>query len=163
MISLVSLSQISFAQGITIKDVSEAWSRMGAMVVETAKLMPEEHYSFSPIDPLASFGDLVNHTTGANYLFGATVKLEKPSETKEINTSNKQEVIDGLEASFKFIGNGISKLSDQELKEEIEWFGSKMSRLQAILTMTDHLQRQHGKAITYVRLKGVAPARSAGW
>ncbi|MEO9964220.1 MAG: DinB family protein [Reichenbachiella sp.] len=147
---------------ISNEQVLSAWDRMTGMVVESTKKMPADHFEFSPIDGLATYGDLVNHTAGANYLFAATVKLERPERT-EIDTGSKKAVIESLEASFKFIRDGIVGLSDEDLVEEIEWFGSKMSRLNAILTMTDHLQREHGKNITYLRLKGVAPERSAGW
>ncbi len=153
---------IKAATPVSAKDVLAAWDRMTQMVVESTKKMPAEHFSFSPIDPLAPYGGLVSHTAGANYLFAPTVKLEQP-DMPEVDTNNKVEVVKNLEASFKFIRDGIAALSDQDLAEEIEWFGAKMSRLNAILTMTDHLQREHGKNITYLRLKGVAPERSAGW
>lgn len=147
---------------ISSEQVLAAWDRMTAMVVGSTQKMPAEHFSFSPVDPLAAYGDLVSHTAGANYLFAATVKLERP-ERNDIDTSNKEAVIKNLEESFEFIRQGIQNLTNSELNEEIEWFGSKMSRLNAILTMTDHLQREYGKNITYLRLKGVEPARSAGW
>ncbi|MEP5613707.1 MAG: DinB family protein [Cyclobacteriaceae bacterium] len=151
-------------QGSTIaqKEVLEAWDRMTNMVVGTSRKMPAEHFSFSPVEPLAPYGALVSHTAGANFMFAATVNLERP-ERPEIDTNDKQAVIKNLEESFDFIKNGIKNLSDADLNEEIEWFGRKMSRLQAILTMTDHLQREYGKNITYLRLKGNAPDQSGGW
>ena len=133
------------------------------MVIGTTKIMPAEHFDFSPIEPLAPYGALVSHTSGANFLFAATVKLDRPSDLEDINTGDKDQVIKRLEESFDFIRGGLEALTAEDLVEEIEWFGSKMSRLQAILTMTDHLQREYGKNITYVRLKGLAPAQSAGW
>lgn len=151
------------AQSLTPKDVENAWASMTDMVVGTAKNMPAEHFSYSPIDPLADFAGLINHTTGANYLFAATVGLERPDPMPRTDATKKEDVIADLEASFAFIMKGIKQLNQEDLEEEIEWFGSKMTRMRAILTMTDHVERQHGKAITYVRLKGVAPARSGGW
>lgn len=163
LVWLFSCQNKTMAQGISSNDVQAAWDNMTTMVVETARLMPAEHYGFVPVEPLSDFAGLINHTTGANYLFAATVNLERPDPMPRTDATKKDDVVADLEASFAFIKGGISQLSDQQLAEEIDWFGSKMSRLQAILTMTDHLQRQHGKAITYLRLKGVAPARSAGW
>ncbi|MEO9853327.1 MAG: DinB family protein [Reichenbachiella sp.] len=147
---------------ITKEQVLAAWERMTNMVINSTEKMPAEFFSYSPIEPLASYGALVNHTAGANYLFAATVKLERP-EQNEIDTDDKEAVVGNLSASFKFIKNGIQQLTNQDLNEEIEWFGSNMSRLNAILTMTDHLQREYGKNITYLRLKGIEPERSAGW
>ncbi len=147
---------------ISANQALSAWDRMTDMVVGSTEKMPAEFFSYSPVEPLATYGGLVSHTAGANYLFAPTVKLEAP-EQADIDTNDKVAVMKNLKASFAFIRKGIEGLSDEELNEEIEWFGAKMSRLNAILTMTDHLQREYGKNITYLRLKGVAPSRSAGW
>lgn len=147
--------------GISPQQAVEAWDRMASMVIETAKLMPAENYSFTPSDPVRVFSDQINHTAGANYLFAAVVKKERPDVAVE--GADKEQVVHDLEASFAFIEEGLSQLTPSDLNEEMEWFGRSMSRLQAILTMTDHLQREHGKTIMYLRAKGVAPAQSAGW
>ena len=158
---VILLVHSAFAQGIGQKQVLDAWEKITTMSVSSVENMPAEHFSFSPVEPLATFAGLVNHTTGANYLFAATVKLERPKVDND--ATKKADVIKNLKASFGFIKGGIEKLSDSDLSEEIDWFGRKMSRLQAILTMTDHAQREHGKVITYLRLKKVAPGRSGGW
>jgi hypothetical protein len=150
------------AQAIKQKDLANAWDTMTNMFVTTAKSMPAEHYSYKPTAEIASFGGLVGHTIGANYLFGPTVSAPKVNRP-EFDDSKKAEVVQRLEASFKYIKDAINKMSDADLNEEIEWFGSKMSRLKAILTMTDHVEREYGKVITYARLKGVAPAGGRGW
>ena len=149
------------AQGISQKNLLEAWERMESMYVGSVEKMPAEYFDFSPIEPLATFAKLANHTTGANYLFASTVKLERPNE--KTDATDKASVVKNLKKSFAFIKDGIKKMSDKDLAEEIEWFGRKMSRLNAILTMTDHLMREQGKVITYLRLKKTAPARSSGW
>ena len=140
-----------------------AWEAMTKMVVETAKAMPEEHYTFKPTDELRDFADQIGHTAGANYLFASVVNLSTPDPMPTTDTKNKQEVIHQLEGSFAYIKGGIEKLSDDELNEEIDFFGNKMSRLQSILIMTSHLQREHGKTTIYTRLKGVAPGPTGGW
>lgn len=149
------------AQSISQKNLLDAWDRMSKMVIETTRKMPAEHFKFAPTEEIATYGQLVDHTASANFMFGPTVNQK--GEIPEIDTSDKKAVIDKLETSFEFIRKGIKNLSDEQLAEEMEWFGSRMTRLNAILTMTDHLQREYGKNITYVRLKGVAPARSGGW
>jgi len=156
------LSNSTKAQAIKQQDLATAWATMTNMFVTTAKAMPAQHFSYKPTSEIASFGGLVGHTIGANYLFGPTVDAPKVGRP-EFDDSSKDEVVKNLEASFKYIKDAIGKLSDADLNEEIEWFGSKMSRLKAILSMTDHVEREYGKVITYARLKGVAPAGGRGW
>ncbi|RDY59763.1 DinB family protein [Flagellimonas nanhaiensis] len=140
-----------------------AWDSMTKMVVETAKAMPEEHYTFKPTSELRDFSEQMAHTSGANYLFASVVKLNSPDPNPVTGTKVKKEVISQMEGSFAFIRSGMEKLKEEDLAEEIEFFGNKMSRLQSILIMTSHLQREHGKSTIYTRLKGVAPGPSGGW
>ncbi|MCL6275488.1 DinB family protein [Muricauda sp. 2012CJ35-5] len=145
------------------ENILVAWDNMTKMVVETAKAMPEENYSFKPTEELRDFAQQLAHTSGANYLFASVVKLETPDPNPITETKAKNKVIAELEGSFAFIRSGIAGLNQEDLNEEIEFFGSKMSRLQSILIMTDHLQREHGKSTIYTRLKGIAPGPSGGW
>ena len=141
----------------------KAWDNMTAMVVETAKAMPSEHYAFKPTAELRSFAEQIGHTAGANYLFASTVKLERPDPVPVTETKEKDQVIKELEVSFAFIKDGMEKLTQDDLNEGIEFFGNKVTRFQAILMMTSHLQREHGKSTIYTRLKGIAPGPSGGW
>lgn len=145
------------------ENVLAAWDSMTKMVVETAKAMPEEHYSFKPTEELRDFAEQMAHTSGANYLFASVVKLETPDPSPVTDTKMKKELVTQMEDSFAFIRSGIQNLNGHDLEEEIEFFGNKMSRLQSILIMTSHLQREHGKSTIYTRLKGVAPGPSGGW
>lgn len=141
----------------------EAWNNMAAMVIQTVKVMPSDHFTFKPTDKLVDFAGLAAHTASANYLFAPTVKLTTPKDIPVSASKDKETIIKELKASFTFIEEGIKKLTSEDLNEEISFFGKKVPRLQAILMMTSHLQREQGKRITYTRLKGLAPARSAGW
>lgn len=152
------------AQQVTKAQLSKAWDDMTAMVVGTAKVMPAEHYSWTPAEGIAYFGKLVSHQIQANYGFAPAIfGLEKPANPPTWDDEVKEDVVKTMEASFKYIKDGIDKMTQADLDEQVEVFGNTTSRLRAILILTSHLQREHGKAITYVRIKGVAPAGSGGW
>lgn len=158
----ILLSNTMFAQ-VKPSAAVKAWDNMTAMVVETAQAMPEKNYAFKPTEGLRDFAEQIGHTTGANYLFASVVKLSRPEPSPTTSTKVKAKVVKELKDSFAFIKGGMTKLTQADLNEEIEFFGSKMSRLQAILIMTSHLQREQGKTTIYTRLKGVAPGQSGGW
>ena len=161
MIIVLALLAPLSAQGISSEKVLKSWDSMTSMFVGNAEKMPSKYFEYSPIEPLSTFAELVNHTAGANYMFAKTVKLTNPK--KDLSARDKKTLVKNLKESFKFIRKGMENLSDRDLKEKINWFGSEMSRLNAILTMTQHLQRESGKVITYLRLKKTAPVRSGGW
>lgn len=160
---LVAFNGLSIkAQGIKQSDLASTWDNMTNMFLTTTKAMPAEHFTYQPTKEVAPFGALVGHTVGANYLFAPTVngpKVDRPS----FDDTKKAEVVEAMEASFKYIKDAIDKLSDSDLSQEIDWFGNKMPRLKAILSLTDHIEREYGKVITYARLKGVTPAAGRGW
>lgn len=152
------------AQQVTKAQLVKAWDDMTAMVVGTAKAMPAEHYGWTPAEGIGYFGKLVSHQIQANYGFAPAIfGLEKPENAPSWDDEVKDDVVKTMEASFKYIKDGISKMTQANLDEQVEVFGKTTSRLRAILILTSHLQREHGKAITYVRIKGVAPAGSGGW
>jgi uncharacterized damage-inducible protein DinB len=135
------LSTTAFSQ-IMPKVAEKAWDNMTKMVIDTANAMPGEHYTFNPAEGLRNFTEQIGHTTGANYLFASVVKLKRPNPSPTSKTTEKAQVIKELTASFAFIKGGIQKLTQADLDEESQFFGRKMSRMQAFLIMTSHLQRE---------------------
>ncbi|UCD61745.1 MAG: DinB family protein [Flavobacteriaceae bacterium] len=163
LIAILGMTQNMTHAQVKPEKLLSAWDAMTTMVVETAQAMPAENYTFKPTEELRDFADQISHTTGANYLFASVVKLNTPDPMPLTDTKQKDEVIGQLKGSFTFIRDGIIKLTQADRNEEIEFFGNKMSRLQSILIMTSHLQREHGKTMIYTRLKGIAPGPTGGW
>lgn len=157
------------SQAIAQKDVVEAWNIASKMVIESAKLMPAEQYSFSPGEPLRSFANQINHTTASNIMFAASVNAGQPDfaiPDRKNPPQEKEAVIALLEKSFNYFGKGLASLNDAQLAEEVPWGRggkSKVTRLKAILIVLSHLQREHGKTIMYLRAKGIKPAPSGSW
>ena len=148
---------------VSAKELTTAWDNMTSMVVETAKAMPSNQYTFKPTEGLRDFSKQMQHTAGANYMFATVVKLERPKENQVTETKDKAKIVKQLKASFAFIKSGMEKLSAADLNERIDFFGRKMSRLQSILIMTSHLIMEHGKSTIYTRLKNTAPGKTQGF
>jgi uncharacterized damage-inducible protein DinB len=158
------------AQAITVEDALNAWDAMSEMVIESAKKMPAEHFSYSPGEPLRNFANQLNHTTASNIGFAYAVNAGKPDfaiPDRSNPPQQKEAVIDILEKSFRYFRSGLEKLSQDDLEATVPWgrAGSQrqITRLKAILIITSHLVQEHGKTIMYLRAKGIAPAPSAGW
>lgn len=169
---LISLFQgpLLKAQAITIEDVIKSWDLVTKMVVESAKLMPAEHYQFTPGTPLRDFADQINHTSGSNISFSASVKAGRPNfplPQRSNPPKTKEDVVDLLEKSFAHFRSGLEKLENSDLEETVPWGRPgnqrQITRLKAILIVTSHLQREHGKTIMYLRAKGIQPAPAGSW
>ncbi len=158
------------AQAITPKDIIDSWDVMTTMVVESAKQMPAQHYQFTPGDPIRNFANQINHTTASNIGFAASVKAGQPDfaiPDRRNPPQDKETVVDILEKSFKYFRSGLEKLSQSDLDEIVAWGHpsnpKKITRLKAILIVTSHLQREHGKTMMYLRAKGIKPAQAGSW
>ena len=158
------------AQAITPQDLLDSWDLMTEMVVASAKLMPAEHYGFTPGDPLRNFADQINHTTASNLGFAAAVNagppdfpLPDPSDPPQ----DKATVVDLLEKSFAHFRSGLETLSQGDLDTQVPWGPRSnrrnISRLKAFLIVSSHLQREHGKTMMYLRAQGIAPAPAGSW
>ena len=168
--TLLALANTVYSQAISIEDAIKAWDSMTKMVVESAKLMPAEDYSFTPGDPLRSFANQLNHTTSSNIGFAQSVKAGRPSfklPSRKNPPNDKATVVDLLEKSFWHFRGGLEKLTTADLSETVPWGRAgnqtQISRLKAILIVTSHLQREHGKTMMYLRAKGIQPAPAGSW
>ncbi len=157
-------------QVITVSEVIDAWDTMTEMVVASAKAMPAEQYDYSPGEPLRSFADQINHTTSSNIGFAGSVNAGAPTFAIPDRSSppqTKDAVIALLEHSFAYFRSGLETLDDEDLAEPVPWGPRSnqrmISRLKAILIVTSHLQREHGKTIMYLRAQGITPPGSGSW
>jgi len=158
------------AQALTPQDLLDSWDLMTEMVVASAKLMPSEHYGFTPGAPLRNFADQINHTTRSNLGFAAAVNagppafpLPDPSDPPR----DKAGVVDLLEKSFAHFRSGLATLSPEDLATPVPWGPQtnrrNITRLKAFLIVSSHLQREHGKTMMYLRAQGIAPAPAGSW
>src|SRR5262245_34200149 len=54
-----------------------AYARVKDFLLKSAEKMPEENYSFKPVDTVRSYGQIVGHVADAQYLFCSIALGEK--------------------------------------------------------------------------------------
>ncbi|MEO9482959.1 MAG: DinB family protein [Ekhidna sp.] len=170
IVMMLGAGYMSRAQAITHEDLLDSWDIMTSMVVESANLMPAEHFTYTPGDPLRNFANQLNHTTASNIGFAKSVNAGPPSFRIPDRSNPPQEkdaVIEILKNSFSYFRGGLEKLSQADLEEKVAWGHpsnpKQITRLKAILIVMSHLQREHGKTMMYLRAKGVQPSQSGSW
>ena len=167
---LCLLAGQTHAQDLTVSDVLDSWDIVTKMVVESAKLMPAEDYSYKPLDPLRNFANQINHTTASNIGFAQSVKAGQPNfaiPDRSNPPQDKEAVVDLLEKSFQYFRGGLANLNESDLEEMVAWGHpsnpKQITRMKAIMIVLSHLQREHGKTIMYLSAKGIKPAPSGSW
>ena len=162
-VTLIGISSIT-AQSLKTERIVFAWKNMKNMVVNSAKAMPEEHFNLVPAEGLRSFADQVKHITTSNRFFVGFLAGENNNETNKNtleNVKGKEAIIRDLEQSFDYVIATLPKI--QGFDDNVNMFGQTVTRMEALMLTEHHLHREHGKITIYMRLKGIAPAKSTSW
>lgn len=154
------------AQSLKTDRLLYSWNNMKNMVVNSAKAMPEEHYSYVPVEGVRGYADQVKHITTSNRYFITMVSGGNPADIgadnqKTQGLQSKAEIIADLEQSFDYVISKIPKI--QGFDNEFDLFGQKVTRTEGLMLMEHHLHREQGKIIFLMRMKGIAPAKSTSW
>jgi uncharacterized damage-inducible protein DinB len=145
--------------------VRTAWEGSKRNLTRSAELMPEADYGFRPVDTVRTFGQILAHVAGANYVFCSAAKGEKsPHEEAafEKTATTRAQIIKALNDSIAYCDTAFAALDDKRAGETIELpFGmGKGARALPLMLNTGHLQEHYGNLVTYFRVKGMVPPSS---
>lgn len=128
-------------------------------LVQAARSMPAEKYSFSPTPAQMSFGKLVLHVAGSNDFMCSKISGTKAPDRPELQpTDAKDKLVSALEESFKYCTTSLASVTDSNLGEEVPFFGGRsISRAAAMLGLSEDWGDHYSAAATDLRLNGILP------
>ena len=146
--------------------IRSGWNAAKQNLAGSAKVMPESKFSFKPVDSVRSFGEILAHVAGANYIFCAAARGEKPLHAEdafEKSTKTRAEIVKALEDSFKYCDVAYAALDDGKLADmgAAPFGGGKSTRAGTLIGNNGHLQEHYGNLVTYLRISGLVPPSSA--
>jgi uncharacterized damage-inducible protein DinB len=147
--------------------VRTAWDGAKRNLTRSAELMPDADYSFRPVDTVRTFGQILAHVAGANYVFCSAAKGEKSPHAEaafEKTATTRAQIIKALNDSIAYCDAAYASLDDKRAGETIDLpFGmGKGARALPLMLNTGHLQEHYGNLVTYFRVKGMVPPSSQG-
>jgi uncharacterized damage-inducible protein DinB len=147
------------------QSVRQAWDDAKRNITESGDQMPEEHYGFQPTKDVRTFGQILAHIAGANYVFCSAAKGEKSpfaEEAFEKSTTTRAGIIKALAASMTYCDGAYAVGTDAQLAGAVDLpFGAgKGPRIRALLGNIGHLNEHYGNLVTYFRMKGIVPPSS---
>jgi uncharacterized damage-inducible protein DinB len=161
----------AFAQAAAANPISSgvrsAWDGGKRNLTRSAELMPEADYGFRPVNTVRTFGQILAHVAGANYVFCAAAKGEKsPFEEAafEKTATTRAQIIKALADSIAYCDAAYASLDDKRAGETVDLpFGmGKGARATPLMLNTGHVQEHYGNLVTYFRIKGMVPPSSQG-
>jgi uncharacterized damage-inducible protein DinB len=137
------------------------WEPMIGYITTAAEELPEATYSYRPTPEVRTFGQLIGHVAGAQYLICAAALGEPAREEDAIEKTRKTkaELVAALKASTEYCSRAYAQ-SDKATQAKTKLFGQERSRLYALGVNATHDAEHYGNIVTYLRLNKVVPPSS---
>lgn len=138
-----------------------AYQRAKGLILKSADKMPEENYSFKPVDTVRSYGQILGHLADAQYMFCSMASGDKnPALNIEHTKTSKADLIAALNQAFAYCDKVYDGMTDAKAVEPIKLFGNDAPRLGALAVNNMHDLEHYGNLTTYMRMKGIVPPSS---
>jgi hypothetical protein len=145
--------------------MKQTWDDAKGNLQASAEQMPEADFAFKPADQVRTFGQILAHVAGANYVFCSAARAEKSpfaEEHFEKTATSKGPIVKALSESAAYCDGAYAGLTDAKAAESIAMpFGmGNGPRASALIRNTGHVQEHYGNLVTYFRIKGMVPPSS---
>ena len=147
------------------QSLRDNWNDARRNIKESADLMPEVSYSFRPVDSVRTFGQILAHVAGANYMFCGAAKGEKSPHGEddfEKSATTRAAIIKALNDSLAYCDAAYAGFDDRKAGEPVEMpFGpGRGPRVAPLIANIGHVNEHYGNLVTYFRIKGIVPPSS---
>ena len=140
-------------------------------LVMAAEMMPESGYAFRPTPDLRTFGQQINHATGAHYSFcnqaGVPPGVQKQAAPSLATITAKPAIISALRESIAYCDRVLAAASEEWLSGSAAGLGGSSSglihgmRAHALIYNAVHSAEDYGTITTYMRMQGIVPPSTA--
>ncbi len=138
-----------------------AYVHVKDVLLRSAEKMPEENYSFKPVDTVRSYGQIVGHVADAQYLFCSIALGEQnPALKIEQTKTSKADLIAALKDAFAYCDKAYDGMTDASAIQMVKLFGNDAPRLGALTVNNMHNMEHYGNLVTYMRMKNIVPPSS---
>jgi uncharacterized damage-inducible protein DinB len=143
----------------------ESWDGAKLNIKESGEQMPEANFAFKPVDTVRTFGQILAHLAGANYVICAAAKGEKSPHAEdefEKTATTRAQIVKAVADSHAYCDAVFGSMDDRKLAETIDmpFEMGKASRAKALVMNIGHNNEHYGNLVTYFRLKGLVPPSS---
>jgi hypothetical protein len=165
------------ARQATFKDrplgaiVQKSFDAFANYLIVSAQMMPETRYGFRPTPDVRTFGEQINHATGANYSFcnqaGVPPGFERRSAPSLQAVTSKAAIVKALEDSIAYCSSLLAAAGETWLMESAPNLGGAGSgvitgpRAYAYVYAGIHTAEDYGTITTYLRMQGLVPPSTA--
>jgi hypothetical protein len=131
-------------------------------LIESAELMPEEHYTYKLSPAQRSFGEWMEHNVSMNYgMCSAVLGVKAPADGHVDKTAPKSVIIAKLKESFAFCDPLFAEITDASMAVEVTAGSRKLLKGNQAIGLLINWNEHYGNIVGYLRTKGLVPPSSA--
>ncbi len=147
-------------------DILFSLSSLESEIMQLAKAVPEEKYSWRPGPAVRTFQQVLLHIAYGNHLIlnisegaeqDAIQKILDENSKIEQWPISKEKTIAALTDTFAEIHKNLDEIRAQQLTRDMEFFGQKTTRRGILVWLDTHMGEHLGQAIAYARMNGITP------
>lgn len=137
------------------------WQTMAGYVQRSAEQMPDADFAYRPVDGVRTFGQMVAHLAGAQYMFcaAATGDAARAENDIERTRTTKAAIVQAFRESTAYCERAYAQ-TDAASAQPITLFGQPRTRFYALTMNAVHVGEHYGNLVTYMRMKGMVPPSS---
>ncbi len=131
-------------------------------LIETAEVMPEEHYDFHLTPAQRSFSAWIAHTAMLNYNSCAHMQGVPRRQTDHLDHLTGKEALQAaLRESFAFCDTALKQMNDKRALTELQTGERTTYPVRAMLGLLSSLNSHYGNLVGYLRARGIVPPSTA--
>ncbi|HET9531310.1 MAG TPA: DinB family protein [Blastocatellia bacterium] len=141
-----------------IQSFVSSWNRIHKQTARVIAAAPPDKLEWRPAEGMFTLRELITHIPEAELSLARTA-LAGSMQKAELDFSNSsvEEIVKTFDTNHEQLAEEVSRLTPEQVDEEIEAFGRKMPRRVLLHVLTEHEIHHRGQLFTYLRLAGVKP------
>jgi uncharacterized damage-inducible protein DinB len=142
------------------KDLIGNLSYTENQVESLEQAMPQEKFSWRPMEGVRSVSEVYMHIALDNYFILTFVGGKVPegiTRDMEKTVTDKDEILKMLKDSYTYANDFISKMSMSDLDKEVDFFGNNLTYRGMLYLFMSHSHEHLGQSIAYARMNHVVP------
>lgn len=139
------------------------WNRIHKQSARALEGATDDKLDWRPKEGMFTLRELVRHIPEAEHVIvrSALAGTMQKSEL-DLSKSSVSEIVQAFKDNHEQLVEQVSKLTFEQLNEEVEAFGRKMRRIVLLWGMTEHEIHHRGQLMTYYRLADIEPPKLYG-
>ena len=133
------------------------WNRIHRDTSRVLRAAPDDKLDWRPKEDMFTMRELIGHIPQAE---AGLVRSALAGSTQKVPfdfSRSAAEIADAFDSQHDELAAEVSKLTPEQLKEEIEFHGRKLRRGVLLWFVTEHEIHHRGQLFTYYRLAGIEP------